>query len=398
MNNERASEVGNFFSNYYKIVYDNYSNDTFLKISYELQFTKDLFSSINFSPINSNTQQIHHYLPDYGRYEDFKYYYENGFNRSKYQLEMYFQNDIFYELFKILKKIIIEKDYKFKEDGFNNLKNTYEEKKLTLNNYQQFDNYFNEFKIIIYKQSLNNVIMNILNMYCENYDDFIVKKQYNRELNNNINMMKNKCYNNGQNATIDLKNFDNNEINIKNLRNFLIWYIINILYSHYNDIYDMFLNHYNILNDCILLEKNVKKAVKKVVKKEVDIVINEPIIEIKKIVKKVVKKEVEVDVVINEPIIEVKNIEKKKKNKKKPIPPALKIKVWNKYIGAEIGKTKCLCCKLHDIFQASFTCGHIISEHCGGELKVNNLKPICSSCNSSMGIKNMNDYIKEFGF
>jgi hypothetical protein len=48
----------------------------------------------------------------------------------------------------------------------------------------------------------------------------------------------------------------------------------------------MFLNHYNILNDCILLEKNVKKVVKKVVKKEVDVVINEPIIEVKNIEKK----------------------------------------------------------------------------------------------------------------
>jgi hypothetical protein len=61
-------------------------------------------------------------------------------------------------------------------------------------------------------------------------------------------------------------------------------------------------------------------------------------------------------------------------------------------------KTKCLCCKLHDIFQASFSCGHIISEHCGGELKLNNLKPICTSYNSSMGIKNMNDYMEEYGF
>ena len=86
------------------------------------------------------------------------------------------------------------------------------------------------------------------------------------------------------------------------------------------------------------------------------------------------------------------------KPKKKTIPPLLKIKVWNKHIGEEIGKAKCLCCKLQDIFQASFSCGHIIAESNGGELKLDNLKPICASCNSSMGIKNMNDYIQEFGF
>ena len=72
--------------------------------------------------------------------------------------------------------------------------------------------------------------------------------------------------------------------------------------------------------------------------------------------------------------------------------------MWNKYIGDEIGKTKCLCCKQIDILQASFSCGHIVSEFNGGELKMDNLKPICVSCNSSMGTKNMNDYMKEYGF
>lgn len=76
----------------------------------------------------------------------------------------------------------------------------------------------------------------------------------------------------------------------------------------------------------------------------------------------------------------------------------MKIKIWNKYIGDEVGKTKCLCCKIQDIYQASFSCGHIISEFNGGELKLDNLKPICTSCNSSMGTKNMNNYIEEFGF
>ena len=63
--------------------------------------------------------------------------------------------------------------------------------------------------------------MKILNTYCENYNYFIKKKQYNRELDNNINIIKNKyccIFNNSQPITIDLKNFNNDEINIKNLR------------------------------------------------------------------------------------------------------------------------------------------------------------------------------------
>lgn len=93
-----------------------------------------------------------------------------------------------------------------------------------------------------------------------------------------------------------------------------------------------------------------------------------------------------------------KSTDKSTKIKKKPIPPILKRNVWNKYIGEDIGKAKCTCCKLVDITQLSFHCGHIIAEAKGGELKMDNLKPICLSCNSSMGTMNMNEYIEKYGF
>jgi len=86
----------------------------------------------------------------------------------------------------------------------------------------------------------------------------------------------------------------------------------------------------------------------------------------------------------------------KKPVKKQTIPKPLKKLVWNKYIGEEIGKTKCLCCKLTYITQLSFHCGHIISEKNGGEMEIDNLKPICQSCNSSMGIQNMDEFIKKY--
>jgi hypothetical protein len=86
------------------------------------------------------------------------------------------------------------------------------------------------------------------------------------------------------------------------------------------------------------------------------------------------------------------------KFKKKSIPLPLKRQVWNTYIGEEIGKAKCLCCKLTDITQLSFSCGHIIPESKGGKLILDNLKPICQSCNSSIGTNNMNDFIQYFGF
>ena len=84
---------------------------------------------------------------------------------------------------------------------------------------------------------------------------------------------------------------------------------------------------------------------------------------------------------------------KEDKLKKKAIPSTIKKLVWNTNIGEDIGKAKCICCKSTDITQMSFNCGHVISEYNGGETIVSNLKPICQNCNSSMGTKNMNDFM-----
>ena len=57
-------------------------------------------------------------------------------------------------------------------------------------------------------------------------------------------------------------------------------------------------------------------------------------------------------------------------------------------------KLVCMCCKSTDITQMSFNCGHVIAEANGGETIVSNLKPICQNCNSSMGTKNMNEFMR----
>ncbi len=94
----------------------------------------------------------------------------------------------------------------------------------------------------------------------------------------------------------------------------------------------------------------------------------------------------------------INRIEKLDIKKNTSIPLPLKRKVWSKWIGDKKGMSKCLCCKLTDISQMSFHCGHIISRNNGGDLNVNNLKPICQSCNSSMGSINMDVFIKQYSF
>jgi hypothetical protein len=92
-------------------------------------------------------------------------------------------------------------------------------------------------------------------------------------------------------------------------------------------------------------------------------------------------------------VIEPKE-EIKKTSKKQSISSTIKKLVWNMHIGEEIGKSKCLCCKVSYITQLSFHCGHIVAESKGGEMIVSNLRPICQNCNSSMGNKNMDEFMK----
>lgn len=92
----------------------------------------------------------------------------------------------------------------------------------------------------------------------------------------------------------------------------------------------------------------------------------------------------------------VMETDKIKKPKRKTIPKSIKSVVWDTYVGVEIGQTLCLCCKHVKISQHNFECGHVVSDANGGELSVDNLRPICSQCNKSMSTKNMAEFMKEW--
>ena len=98
----------------------------------------------------------------------------------------------------------------------------------------------------------------------------------------------------------------------------------------------------------------------------------------------------------NKSIKPTKKEEHKNTYKKKSIPKSLKKKVWDKWIGPNIGRTKCLCCKHEEVRQIEFHCGHIIAEVNGGETNVENLRPICAQCNLSMGSMSMDEFRKTY--
>lgn len=82
------------------------------------------------------------------------------------------------------------------------------------------------------------------------------------------------------------------------------------------------------------------------------------------------------------------------KPKRKAIPKAVKDSVWDTTFGASKGIGKCYVCD-SEINSKCFDCGHIIAVSNGGDNSKDNLKPICSTCNKSMGTKNMEEFKKE---
>jgi 5-methylcytosine-specific restriction endonuclease McrA len=98
---------------------------------------------------------------------------------------------------------------------------------------------------------------------------------------------------------------------------------------------------------------------------------------------------------IKEPIIKA-DTPTKKRVKKEKIPATLKNIVWHKYFETSLTGL-CQCCKVENISKAIFDAGHIISEKNGGQVVLENLKPICKLCNSSMGKTNMDEFMKKYG-
>ena len=59
------------------------------------------------------------------------------------------------------------------------------------------------------------------------------------------------------------------------------------------------------------------------------------------------------------------------------------------------GKVSLLRC--HEIKMNSFHCGHVIAEALGGPTTVDNLRPVCATCNLSMRTQNMEKFKGQHG-
>ena len=128
------------------------------------------------------------------------------------------------------------------------------------------------------------------------------------------------------------------------------------------------------------------EEIKTIVKEDIKPIVKE---HIKPIVKEDIKPIVKEDI---KPIIKQDN-----KKRKKVIPQVIRKIVWNKYIGLKNSIGKCLCCNAEEISIYNYECGHVISEFNGGDIIVQNLRPICSHCNRSVGSCNMDEFMDKYG-
>ena len=72
--------------------------------------------------------------------------------------------------------------------------------------------------------------------------------------------------------------------------------------------------------------------------------------------------------------------------------------VWKHYSGHngnhnKLLAGKCYCCGF-EIMNKSFQCGHITAFYYGGKTTLENLRPVCASCNLDMGTMHMEEYKK----
>ena len=76
---------------------------------------------------------------------------------------------------------------------------------------------------------------------------------------------------------------------------------------------------------------------------------------------------------------------------RKTIPKKIRGEAWIKQFG-DSTKGSCYCCKVEFGIFDNWHAGHIIAHSNGGKDTADNLRPVCGSCNQSMGTENMDAF------
>ena len=113
---------------------------------------------------------------------------------------------------------------------------------------------------------------------------------------------------------------------------------------------------------------------------------------------------IQVDDPLKSAVASIKKFYKIPKPDRRSVPTALREKVWRKHNTFKVdGKYRCsmdgncFCCN-SAITYSNHQSGHIVSDRHGGSTSVDNLRPVCASCNKNMGSANMYEYMFRQGW
>ena len=77
---------------------------------------------------------------------------------------------------------------------------------------------------------------------------------------------------------------------------------------------------------------------------------------------------------------------------RKSIPKKIRAEVWRAHFGRSTDGF-CVCCRAPLGILDEWQAGHIIAHNHGGADTADNLKPVCASCNRSMGTESMTAFV-----
>lgn len=96
-------------------------------------------------------------------------------------------------------------------------------------------------------------------------------------------------------------------------------------------------------------------------------------------------------------VAKVDSDDSKIKGHRKAIPQAVRYAVWDRYCGSRT-KGKCYCCNKRITFGTGWHCGHVTPDSKGGSMEIENLRPLCQACNTSMSDTHMEEFVTLYGF
>ncbi len=401
----RRKNLELFWERFYEDIFTKNEQGLNHIINYDIQFIKDFTQAIDKiphigRPAREATQMMFMTFD--------RTYFDRNKIQQKYILIDYFSQDILYDFFIILKKLLTTNNYMITKDEYDFILTHSKNESIFLN---------------IFAFSIDKVLMNIYTIWNKNYDVYITKNNDIRTIDDKYTQILRKYQiseSSGSKPHFGLARPHSTSLtekffNSENHHWLLITWFTGNNFDCVKEIHDYLCEYFSIIEENELSIELSKKKIatekpKKTTKKTEESLLSlleEAIQEAPKKATKEKKTKEPKESTVSLPSNEEAGVEPPKKEKKKTsttkkekdkIPKPLRAKVWATYIGEKIGTAKCFCCELAEITMLNFDCGHVIAEHNGGEVNLDNLRPICKSCNSSMGTMNMFQYIEKYGF